>query len=360
VVDQLTPTSVTGEELRIRAIAAGGIVPPVDIGVETIFEDGANGFIVVTVPASPQAPHAVIKNEDLRYPIRDGSAKRWMREPEVADRYRRRFATATSRLERLESIDASIRQLLDPDSTETWLVVSAVPDADGRLPVGFAPLEGTKKWIQTMFGRLPANGAFQRLAANTTVGFRRYIVSDMSGDTARYARQAVAELHTDGASASATVVGWDWSRTPSDSASNTIGDTGLATALIDQFGLVGEHAQRAGCSGSINLHVSIQSSQPVDLGHTRQLGMAQRLRGTRTISDFDRATHTFDVDDLTDPQRLVAAAALAGNDLLATFGLPESLQLTTDGKIRKRYVESDSRLHWWADTHNVETTDEQV
>ena len=145
-----------------------------------------NSYVLVSVPASPNAPHAVVKDNDLRYPVRDGASKRWMREPEVAARYRSRFTSAERQLDRLESIDASVRRLLDPDGEETWLVVSALPDSRGRVTTGFDGRTQMEAWIRYIGGSLPASGAFGRTFANLDVGFRRYVASDIGGDR-RYA-----------------------------------------------------------------------------------------------------------------------------------------------------------------------------
>jgi hypothetical protein len=53
-----------------------------------------HGLVLIAVPRSQLAPHAVIVNDGLRYPRRNGATTRYLSEPEVAAAYRERFAAA--------------------------------------------------------------------------------------------------------------------------------------------------------------------------------------------------------------------------------------------------------------------------
>src|SRR6185312_2754568 len=89
------------QQRRIVQIVGGGVLPLPVVEVKPLEEPGrpGHGVLVIAVPRSPLAPHAVIVNDGLRYPLRSGSTTRYLTEPEVADAYRRRFASSVDRLE---------------------------------------------------------------------------------------------------------------------------------------------------------------------------------------------------------------------------------------------------------------------
>jgi hypothetical protein len=60
------------------------------------------GFFLIAVPRSPSAPHAVLINEALRYPKRNGSTTRYLSEPEVAASYRDRLTGAAAQVDLLD------------------------------------------------------------------------------------------------------------------------------------------------------------------------------------------------------------------------------------------------------------------
>src|SRR6266704_2206470 len=65
----------------------------------------AGGLLVLAVVRSPLAPHAVIVNQGLRYPRRNGTTTRYLSEPEVASAYRERLAGAQRQAARVEEIE---------------------------------------------------------------------------------------------------------------------------------------------------------------------------------------------------------------------------------------------------------------
>lgn len=53
--------------------------------------DGTNGVMVVHVPRSPFAPHAISQSKELSYPVRRGTTTAYLREPELARAYELRI-----------------------------------------------------------------------------------------------------------------------------------------------------------------------------------------------------------------------------------------------------------------------------
>jgi hypothetical protein len=361
----LEPVPVTGEELRVRQIASNGITPPVAIGVHTIETDGDLGYLLVVVPPSAQAPHAVVKDSDLRYPVRDGARKRYMRESEVSDRYRNRFLTAASQIERLGVVRQSIERLIDTTQEVAWLVVSSVPDTPGHIPVSMSERRTTEQWIRQQSVQVPRGDDFASMSSGVTSGFRRYRATDRSPGSMGLAIRAAAEFHIDGSVGLARAVGWDWERARSGGAEQvfTISDTVLAQIVLGSLLVVGSHAERAGTAGTATVFASIASSRAVSLGHLRFHGHPEQIGRPMAVGELEYGAHTLDLDELNHPgPALVAAAALVTSDLVATLGMAECLQLSLEGTIRRPYVDQQYRqeLLGWAEQWGIKVTDEQV
>ncbi len=85
---------------------------------------------MIAVPRSPAAPHAVLVNEALRYPRRNGATTRYLSEPEVAAAYRERLAGARRQSTRISEVQREALERLNPEGLP-WVVVTLVPDLPG-------------------------------------------------------------------------------------------------------------------------------------------------------------------------------------------------------------------------------------
>lgn len=135
----LTPLQLTeSDELRIQQIVDTRISPRPTIHLKRIASDrqgstGAAQVLLISIPESRLKPHAVLDGHRLSYPIRTGSGKRYLSEPEIAEQYALRFkdqeeAQGTLK-ELMESAYAEIGKLQPP---HTGLVCAAVPEQPGR------------------------------------------------------------------------------------------------------------------------------------------------------------------------------------------------------------------------------------
>ena len=134
------------DERRIRQIVASQVVPMPVIDVMRV-EDPArpgHGLVLIAVPRSPLAPHAVIVNEGLRYPRRNGATTRYLSEPEVAAAYRERFAAAHRQADRAREIEADALDRLAVADDQVWVVTSLVPDLPGELVIDQAALSAAR------------------------------------------------------------------------------------------------------------------------------------------------------------------------------------------------------------------------
>jgi predicted HTH transcriptional regulator len=88
---------------RIYMIVASKVSPLPAFDVRQVHDPARNGhgFLLIAVPRSPDAPHAVLINDGLRFPKRNGTTTTYLSEPEVAAAYRDRFIGIQSRYDDL-------------------------------------------------------------------------------------------------------------------------------------------------------------------------------------------------------------------------------------------------------------------
>ena len=101
---------------------------------------------VLVVPPSPLRPHAVRKDNDLRYPRRDGSSTRWLAEAEVADMFRNRFRMAEDQIAHLDPVVQDGVKQIDLKDDSAYLSVALIPSAPGVMSMGLARIRQIEKW----------------------------------------------------------------------------------------------------------------------------------------------------------------------------------------------------------------------
>ena len=179
--------AVSDDEItRILQIVGHGVVPlPVfdPLPVPNPGETG-HGFIVIAVARDALAPHAVIVNQNLRYPRRNGTTTRYLSEPEVASAYRERLAGAQRQAARVEEIEVEAVQRLD-FSGEPWVVVSLVPDLPGEMTINS---EVFKTFQNEVMGQVPMIvPVFGTRFSRASVG-RRRLLADSTRDNSPRAK----------------------------------------------------------------------------------------------------------------------------------------------------------------------------
>lgn len=355
--------AVTDAEVgRMSQIIASLVAPLPAFDVLPVFgESGANGFILVAVARSALAPHAVlVNNETLRYPVRNGTTTRYLSEPEVAAAYRERATTAAERLDRAAALENEIAARLGEESA--WLVVTCVPELAGNLSITRSTFTAFDSEVRGRLMHPLARGAqFHQVG----VGFERLTVSGTLRESDPHDWGVSAALYTDGSGVVATQL-WDIRRgvQPHDG-SHTISDEALAASLVGSLQFLGSHARdRARAGGVCIVRARVATSPVVGntyLGHVRT---SFPDAFGRPISDWTPpATAYALIDDLADDGTpLIVAAQRLHVTLGHAFAVPELIQFTDDGKIRRPYwanVERSAVLAW-ADANGVEIDDSTV
>lgn len=355
------------EALRIRQTAAGLVAPHIPLEVVVIDGDQeGDGFLAIVVPPSRARPHAVRKNDDLRFPRRDGTTKRWMGESEVADLYRDRFAQASTQTSRLhdvmsEGFAALERSDHDRDgeaSRRPWLGVALVPDNPGSMPLSLSTVREYRDWLAEFSHQMPFEGVFGGVV-RTSTGVRR-IVASISDDAKP--RSDYAELHSDGSGFIAQPFWWP----KQDEQSPGIIDADLIRYGIAALRLIARHAVlRAGAFGEAAVEARLLLPEPTMLISGVNLeswgDVAAPDRNIEICGDAV-SRHTLHLDDIVDSgPSLLTAGRLALTDLLQAFGTAEMRQITADGAVRIRHWSSGTwqrPIREWADAHDVEISDE--
>jgi hypothetical protein len=343
---------------RIRQIVAALVSPMLDFDVVRVPDEthAGHGFLLIEVPRSALAPHAVLVNESLRFPMRNGATTRHLAEPEVAAAYRTRLSGQAQRGARVEAVEAEVRNQIDR-SESPWIIVSLVPDLPGDFTItkaSFKALETTLRSTTTA----PLDGAGLEFR-DFGVGHEHMWATDSMRLNAP-AWGLATQLHTDGTGVLAQRLYSiaDNTRTMEGKPYCPLSDEAIAAALIWALQFLALHARdRAHTAGSATLRATILpsvvtpvlalSSDRRDLVPTAVLPVVTSVPPVTTYAP---------IDDLADGPGLIAAAHRLHQGIGHAFGLPELPQLTTDGQlagpawgpIRRPQVER------WAASNKVE------
>jgi hypothetical protein len=318
------------------------------------------------VPPSSLRPHAVRKDRDLRYPLRDGTTTRWLSEPEVADMYRDCFTVAAGQERRIDKIlsDALGEMNL---SEEAFLAVALVPTGAGSMPIDLARVAAIGEWVRTEIG--PANwfdGFFDAQAppAAPRVAAHRVTLTTIY-ETDEPPAWLYVELFDDGAGFACHRLtdprtGWSGPQP-----GTWIFNEGLLYVAARCLLLLGRHAgENCGAWGDALIEARMVSEQPSRLAYVSGPAYhAEPVEGGRELSTRTvTSRHTAVIDALARPgTQLLATTRLLATNLFHAYGSPEVRQITPDGRLRIRRFHDDQRaLRAWAEGHGIEVTEEAV
>lgn len=358
------------EERRIRQVVGSNVVPMPVMDVLPIEDPDSpgRGLMLIAVPRSPLAPHAVLVSEGLRYPKRNGATTRYLSEPEVADAYRARFALARQQESRAREIETEALARLATTDDQAWIVVSLVPDLAGQFVVDQANLAVVRDELLTERPFIiPTGLGWTRVSTG-----RRRLLADGASDNGRLARYLSTDLHEDGAGVFAVFVLSPAARQNSVSAElaapevRRVSDESIVNGILSGLRFLASHARdRSAAGGNALVRAQlypVSRQQPLDLGHYRN-GFSDRL-GTRIMADaMLPAERAVPLDSLvSDGPALVSTAYLLATDVFQEFGWAEAAQLTRDGGVRVRYWRQEQQPHIrkWAEASGVSTNDETL
>lgn len=329
---------------RLRALAWQRVRPLVDgLVIEPLSDEaGEQGLIVVSVPASPDAPHVVGERNEMGVPYRDGSDTRWMIESQLEHAYRDRFARRADDRAALRGLIADLVPEIDLESG-VWIGVAARPVAPMPLALGRPQREQAAATMREMLAlaaavqpacgwtdRIPMLASLpQHALDNPRTGRRRWVLrSNPHAGPSEPADSTYVELHHDGSMALAVhVAGWhDHEFTE---------DIGVHFRMIDSLmveavALAAAHARSLGGTGTLQIRAAFELKQgvmrPLVAVDNRRMGHVtstfRLLEGTRAVRKPAAVEADFAADSDVDALRRVARQL--AEDMDHQFGIGAS------------------------------------
>lgn len=356
---------------RIRQVVANNTAPPVPYEPIRVPNPDAEdtGFLLLAVPRSPAAPHAVTASPSkdvLRYPRRAGSQTDWLTETMVATAYRARYTAAAARDERLADVESDI-VLSVVERTTPHLIVVLAPEMPGEMVINASTFE---RYRVELLGTELYLGQGHRLFGHATIGARRLIARESRGD------QGVrAELHRDGSAAVVLPLDRHLSKVGGDEVDLQFIEPGeVVYNLLCALPFLAGHARdRTAASGTAvvktvlvndigshpdaSLHTVAEYRDPLPMTVDRlHSGTGRRMETSTQPCDYAYSEATVLLDDVADHDRgLLQAAAVLADELLHAYGIPETGLITTDGELRTNGFTDHNRgaLTAWAREHNL-------
>ncbi|MGW1347610.1 hypothetical protein ACWCOV_41645, partial [Kribbella sp. NPDC002412] len=289
------------------------------------------------------------------WPVREDRTTRQMLEPELAARYRGRFAAGQDRLEQLHRAEQDGQQRLSPD--HTWLTVSVSASKPGHLP---ADRESYRSWLRDYFTSTPWTLSVD---AGALLGRRRVIFTDRFPFTGVSTDHHV-ELHTDGTGFAAIALPDKFPNGHAIQASQVDARyvdanmvAGWTTAFLD---VLARHAARAGASGDLNIRTGLANgSNPLYLVEPfivngNDFGGYRVIPGSRPLTNPEPYETGAPLSITTSPRELVATAADIAHELVVEFGAPPTRPfLRLDGLVDATADPTVASFRSWATSHGL-------
>lgn len=350
------------EHIRLLSLIGDHVHPYAEFEVLSVPDPGRDGIgcYVIAVHRSPRFPHGVLINKGYRWPRRIGHTTTHMSESEVANAYRARFALAHDQLGRINEIEKTTRDRCSTGPRGSWVVVSFVPDLPGDMVVNWETFADFKNDFASKDPMLLSDDweAWERIAPGPRclildTGVRPGLVDQVDVRT--------AQLYTDGAGAFAMHQDDANMRARLDGRGENLpcclGERSLIIAVLSGVRFLARYARDyayAGGDALIRVRVGDANPAGMELG---TLGIGTMTRLGQFVRPGATAERAAPLDDLADdtPQLVAAAAHLVG-DIVRSFGHPDVLHITTDGKVApERWGDHASLMRSWAETAGIET-----
>lgn len=349
--DEPTPITVSGEEVQaqVRSAVAGRVQPFLG-GITVRQTDAATGgghYVVIEVAPSRDAPHSLSPGGPngitLSYPVRNGAETRYLKEFEVAARYRDRVTSHADILSALKTIHANgletvLQRAVAGEFGEASISVAAVPVNAGSRPVGvaarLAETDFLTRWDNPQ--RLPGHDI------EFKPGHSNYVVRPAPQRTLFTTRETVIELGHHGEGFLCHALRFLPGATTVDDAGGTFRGTYASAILVPAeriewalfvaIKFLIDHAIDTGASGELEVFAQLHFSHAT----TYNGGICTRIRGRRPHENFHElpvgsrlSTRTTPVQTTAtiigpdDMQTAGAAAFFLATDMFAEFGIDE-------------------------------------
>jgi hypothetical protein len=173
---------------------------------------------------------------------------------------------------------------------------------------------------------------------------------------------ATSVLESDGSAFVAAVVAGVEVREGQAFPSASVDDELLVEAAIATIGLCIEFAsQRVGAIGDAYIAMSLAPGNAAELtlAHARFHGVRQPFDGAHSSSGSHVSTGYINLEDASSVRGRLVVARMLLTEILQSFGVPELLQITEDGRMRRQFIGHHNRptTEGWASANDVEIVD---
>ena len=345
--------------LWIHQVIAARVSPVLPVSIRPVsVDDGRVHF--VSINPSTRRPHAVsVEGDNLRYPIRSGTTRRYLSEPEVADFYYRRLSGAATIQEKIYNLHGDAKSLSSTaDYTEdaAWLVLSVVPELPGNHELEKGIERRWQQWVNSTLQDLPA--CEPRSATRASVGFRSIELADtMDSDMRIYSLHARLSLDGSGF----LLIGYPYMSDMSNGARYTkIHDEEIVVNVVNGLGVLARHSIAVGVIGDITIGAQVFAPCPIVLCQYGQFRHGM-IRGSRRVDEETPiAMRSAPLEPVSTPGS--AVLSLARNivsDLFSPFGLAQPLQITPEGALDISHFDRKyhSVIRTWAMQAGIQVND---
>ncbi|MEJ7649896.1 MAG: ATP-binding protein [Nakamurella sp.] len=328
------------------------VAPIVTVEVHQLLRGDQLPIWVISVPPSPRQPHA-IRSEGSQaktwsWPVRDGDNTRYLTEPELADRYDRRFRSAADRRRSLADVARSGVAHLTGGDFE-WVYLALTPESPAQLHADSSRIKSTRDWLE----------ATNPTSVFDNVGSLEYRIAPRRVQAGSLDRETMAltsaygtwiELYQDGSA----FVGAGCQTSFLDRIGTVHAqEVAVVDGLIFGIQVAGQWAiQRCGAWGSVDLIAGTHKMPAI----TRPQGFHQEIQHPKTdTSEVVRDDISSDLSSLTSLTGRLSLCHQLATELLQWYGLERDVLITDAGRIDAQKWGHHARSHAerWAGVNAV-------
>lgn len=310
------------------------------------------GYVLIAVPGSAIAPHAVRMTSRPQYAFarRVGRTTAWLEEAEIAALYRNRFRLAEEHRDKVLKVlqlGAEWTRRAKPlDASRIWLEVALVPSVPSERFVDLAHISG----LSDFFKSHSAPGAAPHPALKAFEGQTPGVLRGRLRLEPRASSTAL-EAYADGSVYLRTEVGWP----PSTGGSAPrLNFTIMEYWLLSLLHAAARYCEWTGAYGDVDVLAALAGPSVIIPSTVPLVGRYFPFDEARERTDITPVHATSALDALAgDAAQLQACACRIASDLLADFGYVETTLLKPDGKILTARLDPTGRQNielWMRDT----------
>lgn len=364
IASRLIPETDTSDfRLWIHQVTAIRVFPSATVHIRTV-STGDGHVHILSIPPSIRKPHAVsVGGDAFRYPIRLGTTRRYLSEPEIADLYYKRIAGLTdveARISALHEDARALSQTVEHAEAWSWLALSSIPSILGNQELDLDIARRWQEWVGPALQSFPS--VDQRTVSLASVGFRSIELTD-SHDMNLRLYSTHMKLGLDG---SGVILHGYMPITSQYDASKfaTVVDEEVVASVINCIGVLAHHAIAVGAIGDLMVGSQIFANRPILLCQipssmprpgSQHPGQLYKTRAVDHASPVGMRSTPLESVAIPSPD-VMALTRNVTSDLFSPFGQPQPLQISVDNQLILKHFQRNTHtsITRWADKSGVE------